>query len=394
MRSLLLLLLLVSTPLASCDLQRDPYAVLGLRPGCSQKQIKAAHRKLALAYHPDKTSPKDAERHAQLFREAQEAFEALSDEATERSRLQESRDTGMSFEQAAAEEARLREEHARRKEAEAEEAGWLLTILATACALCATPVLCRRRAGARAGPRARAERSPVAPQSRRGAAAAAARSPRPQAAQAEADGAVVPRSAQRKPPRRESSDAPPSVKPPVSDPLPAAAAAEPARALPARGEAGWREWSSSERQALTKAMKAMPVGTPRRWEAVAESMGGARSPADCAAQAKQAAPPRSGDSYEAFLCDRKGTGAVSAPAEVRAFDAAAEAVSEADTWTAEQDAALVAALKATPQGSVAEAERWRRVAALVPGGRSAAACAKRLGALRKMLDSNRQATTT
>mgnify|MGYP003294578175 CR=1 FL=1 len=56
---------------------RDPYEVLGLTPGASDDEIKAAYRKLAKQYHPDtnKDDPKAQER----FQEINEANAVLSD---------------------------------------------------------------------------------------------------------------------------------------------------------------------------------------------------------------------------------------------------------------------------------------------------------------------------
>jgi DnaJ-class molecular chaperone len=51
------------------------YEILGLFPGASESEIKAAYRKLALQFHPDSGRPGDVER----FREIQEAYEILSD---------------------------------------------------------------------------------------------------------------------------------------------------------------------------------------------------------------------------------------------------------------------------------------------------------------------------
>ncbi len=56
---------------------RDPYEVLGLKPGASDKDIRAAYRKLAKKHHPDlNPGNKPAEEH---FKEISAANELLSD---------------------------------------------------------------------------------------------------------------------------------------------------------------------------------------------------------------------------------------------------------------------------------------------------------------------------
>lgn len=57
--------------------KRDYYEVLGVSKSSSKDEIKKAYRKLAKEYHPDKNKSQGAE---EKFREAQEAYETLSDD--------------------------------------------------------------------------------------------------------------------------------------------------------------------------------------------------------------------------------------------------------------------------------------------------------------------------
>jgi DnaJ-class molecular chaperone len=57
---------------------KDYYAQLGVAPDATPETIKSVYRKQASQYHPDRNSDPDA---AQRFREAQEAYEVLSDDS-------------------------------------------------------------------------------------------------------------------------------------------------------------------------------------------------------------------------------------------------------------------------------------------------------------------------
>lgn len=59
--------------------KRDYYEILGVGRSADAREIKSAYRRLALKYHPDK-NPGD-ERAEELFKEASEAYEVLSDQA-------------------------------------------------------------------------------------------------------------------------------------------------------------------------------------------------------------------------------------------------------------------------------------------------------------------------
>jgi len=59
---------------------KDPFAILGLRNGASQEDIRAAYRQLAAQYHPDKLAHLGEEFQAlaeQKFKIIQSAYDAL-----------------------------------------------------------------------------------------------------------------------------------------------------------------------------------------------------------------------------------------------------------------------------------------------------------------------------
>ena len=57
--------------------KRDYYEVLGVERGAGDSEIKSAYRKLALKHHPDRNQGDAAAE--ELFKEASEAYEILSD---------------------------------------------------------------------------------------------------------------------------------------------------------------------------------------------------------------------------------------------------------------------------------------------------------------------------
>jgi len=59
---------------------KDYYFILQVDSNASQEEIRKAHRRLVLRYHPDASGEPDVEK----FREVQEAYEVLSDEEKRR----------------------------------------------------------------------------------------------------------------------------------------------------------------------------------------------------------------------------------------------------------------------------------------------------------------------
>jgi hypothetical protein len=80
------------------------YETLGVRPDATPAEIKSAYRKIALAHHPDRSPTPRSE---QLFREATEAYEVISD-----------KDRRVTYDSALRQVERLKEERVQRERAQ------------------------------------------------------------------------------------------------------------------------------------------------------------------------------------------------------------------------------------------------------------------------------------
>lgn len=77
---------------ASASSGFDPYAVLGLHKGASARELRKAYHKLSLDYHPDRYAtaelPDEVKAYLEsMARRINTAYDMLSDEAAENSRL-------------------------------------------------------------------------------------------------------------------------------------------------------------------------------------------------------------------------------------------------------------------------------------------------------------------
>ena len=64
--------------LASTAVRDDPHAILGVQPGASAEEVKAAYRKKALLTHPDRHGTEGRQAAEEAFRAVSDAFDRLS----------------------------------------------------------------------------------------------------------------------------------------------------------------------------------------------------------------------------------------------------------------------------------------------------------------------------
>ncbi len=57
--------------------KETPYAILGIEPHASRKEIKTAYRSKAMEWHPDRNSHREEEA-TEMFKKIQAAYESLS----------------------------------------------------------------------------------------------------------------------------------------------------------------------------------------------------------------------------------------------------------------------------------------------------------------------------
>ncbi|KAL2901558.1 Transcription factor MAMYB [Bienertia sinuspersici] len=146
-----------------------------------------------------------------------------------------------------------------------------------------------------------------------------------------------------------------------------------------------REWSEEDLGLLRKQVLKHPVGKPRRWEVIAEAFKGRHNVESVINKAKSLGKdkPVDSDSYSKFLKDRKATDKKVEGGNVDVGNG--ESSEEVNSWSSNEDIALLNALKVFPKDV---AMRWEKIAAAVPG-KSKAACMKRVSELKKEFRSSK-----
>ncbi|CAA6669722.1 unnamed protein product [Spirodela intermedia] len=155
------------------------------------------------------------------------------------------------------------------------------------------------------------------------------------------------------------------------------------------GEAGESEWNEDDFEILKKQIAKHPVGTPRRWELIAEAFQGRHGVESVIREAKALSEKKPGDSFAQFLRQRKPLDKRTDATNPDFPEALSSDKGEPDAadlngggaaiWSHGEDIALLNALKAFPKDAPM---RWEKVAAAVPG-KSKAVCIKRVAELKK-----------
>ncbi|XP_010695681.2 transcription factor MAMYB [Beta vulgaris subsp. vulgaris] len=149
-----------------------------------------------------------------------------------------------------------------------------------------------------------------------------------------------------------------------------------------------KEWSEDDLGLLRKQILKYPVGKPRRWEVIAEVFRGRHSVESVINKAKSLGKekPVDSDSYSKFLKDRKPVDKKIEGENVGLVNG--ESSGEVNSWSSNEDIALLNALKVFPKDV---AMRWEKIAAAVPG-KSKAGCMKRVSELKKEFRSSKAST--
>lgn len=166
------------------------------------------------------------------------------------------------------------------------------------------------------------------------------------------------------------------------------------------GEQGEKGWSLDDVDLLKKLIVKHPRGTLRRWDVIAEALGGKHNVDSVVKMSKALGQKKVGgvDAYSRFLSQRKVADvSIASPLSRRddvgdqqgqgKDDEAVLTAAESDEpsgggkgkWTDAEDKALLTALKTFPKDSPM---RWDKVALALPG-RSKAQCFRRFSELRK-----------